>query len=585
MASSLIVLALAACGGEGAKDTAGGADISDSAASNKDNRRAEIDDTVETDVGLEAVSEELSSPSDLREDHAEVSAACGANVEPEPGVVVTATGAVRAKLAQGVWAWKGIPFAAPPLGNLRWRPPEPHDCWDGVLDCDDFGPFCPQINVFTKDKVGAEDCLTLNVWSPEETDEALPVMVFMHGGSNIRGGSGVQTQSGTPLYTGQHLAARETVVVTINYRLGPFGFLALPELTEESEDNVTGNYALLDQLAALEWVQDNIGAFGGDPGRVLVFGESAGAIDICALLASPLAEGLFHAAVMQSGGCNFPQMVEQVLAHSDWVDETTDCGEEEDRLACLRKLSPYKVLDAIPGGGPASPGQGNKRFYAPVVDGWLMPVAAWWSFQEGTHNHVPFIIGTNAEEYETFLTVPIGSKEQYEELVIEWTTPFGEGVAEKYLAAYPADDYETPRKAMVALLTDFVFTCPARRVATLIANSQEEPVYRYYFTRELWTLQGSQPAKHAMELLYVFGSLFDFPGFTPANSDANVSEAMQTYWTTFAANLEPVAETLPQWPAFTSDLDNYMVLDDPPAAQTGLHTDKCDLWESLWDAN
>jgi para-nitrobenzyl esterase len=224
------------------------------------------------------------------------------DVADGPGLVATDRGYVMGTRDDEVWTWKDIPFAAPPVGDLRFWPPQQAACWDGVRDAAAFGPICPQVEVGQGSlrEIGDEDCLTLNIWSPVDGDDGTrrPVLFFIHGGANILGSASAEVFT-IPIYRGSHLAERgDAVVVTIQYRLGPLGFLTLPELDAESHTGTSGNYAHMDQIAALEWVQRNIEAFGGDPDRVMVFGESAGAVNTCVMVASPLAEGLLHGALM-----------------------------------------------------------------------------------------------------------------------------------------------------------------------------------------------------------------------------------------------------------------------------------------------
>ena len=271
---------------------------------------------------------------------------CPAAGAAEPGLVPTSSGWVRGSTTDtGTWSFRGIPYAAAPVGDLRFRPPAPAACAPTEIAATDFGAMCPQFEgeeegIATGRIVGDEDCLTLNVWTPPDYGErtsALPVLFFIHGGGNTAGSSSKRV-GGQAMYDGERLAAsNEAVVVTINYRLGPLGYLTLPSLAAESEHASAGNYGLLDQIAALAWVRDNIGAFGGDPARVLVFGESGGAVDTCMMVATPLAAGLFSAALMESGACAAQSGAERQSQGAELAAAAGCDGADE--VACLRALS------------------------------------------------------------------------------------------------------------------------------------------------------------------------------------------------------------------------------------------------------
>lgn len=322
-------------------------------------------------------------------------------MEPAAGLVVTERGPVRGVDEGDTWSWKGIPYAAPPVGQLRWRPPEPPACWSGVLDADAFGPKCLQRGE-NGEVVGAEDCLTLNVWAPkgDAPEGGWPVMVFVHGGGNVQGSSSETVPGGAPLYDGRFLAQREgVVVVTLNYRLGALGFLAHEALSAESSDGGSGNYGLMDQIAALEWVRDNVAGFGGDPTRVMLFGESASGVDALALLASPLAEGLFRAVLVQSGGARGLPLDEAEAEGAERVAETS-CGDAEDVLACLRDLDGSTIVETMPGVvgiGELELGAGS-RVFGPVVDGRVLEQPPLQAVEAGAHHAVPFVVGTNLDE-------------------------------------------------------------------------------------------------------------------------------------------------------------------------------------------
>ncbi len=505
-------------------------------------------------------------------------ARCEVASPAEPGVIAIETGLLRGQKGEPTWVYRGIPYAAPPTGDLRWKPPAPAACWDGVRDALEFGSVCPQIDTATKAPVGAEDCLTLNVWSPD-TPGPHPVLVFIHGGGNIQGASSETLPGGAPIYNGHRLSkAGDAVVVTLNYRLGPLGFLTLPELSAESAWGASGNYGNLDQIAALQWVKTNIAAFGGDPKRVLLFGESAGGVNTVTLLASPLAKGLFSAALVESGGSTSTPRAEAESAMAARV-EASSCGSAPDRLACLRGKTPAELLAELPGSiniGSASVGSDPSK-YGPIVDGHLLPKPTLEILTAGEHNHVPFVIGTNRDELAKAMAIEVTTEQQYQSVI---NASFGP-LAPKILAAYPAADYATPQEALVAVYSDLRFTCPARNIARAVRKTQSEPVWRYFFTRRATTAKGQNPAAHAVELLYVFNSLTDVPLYQPAPEDLALSEAMMGYWARFGATGDPNGAGAPPWPAYDAQTDAHLVLDSPLTSGEGVRTAQCDFWGTV----
>lgn len=475
---------------------------------------------------------------------------CGAGVETEAGVVITESGAVRGADLGATWAWKGVRYAEPPTGERRWRAPEPAACAEGVTDAMEFGAICPQLSGGVVE--GDEDCLTLNVWAAKDA-AAAPVMVFIHGGGNV-GGAASQ-----PIYDGAYLAENGAVVVTVQYRLGALGFLAHPALAAESAQGSSGNYAILDLVAALGWVQRNIAAFGGDPANVMIFGESAGGRNVCTLLASPLAAGLFHRAAIQSGGCTTPDRdtAEDV---GDEVVDGAGCGTAADIPACLRALTPAEVVAALPAEGNAlssSPFQAH-------VDGYVLETSPHEALAGGSHHHVPLLIGANADE--TGQMVPPMTEAEYQAAV---NAQYGAALGAAVLDEYPSSDFATPRAAFVALTSDARFICPARRFARAAAMTQDEPVLRYHFTHTLPGMAAVYGAFHGLELPFVFHSLEALTD-SPPPGELAFATLMAGTWLDHARG-----ETL--WGE-----DVVMLLDDlfteapdvPRAA-------KCDFWDTL----
>lgn len=513
---------------------------------------------------------------------------CETDAPGSPLEVATTYGLYQGVEEGGIVSYLGIPYAAPPVGELRWRPPAPPECVREVQVASDFGASCMQVDA-QGEIIGSEDCLTINVWRPADAQvsgDLKPVMFFIHGGGNVQGSSNQFVGGQNPLYDGHFLAERrDVVVVTLNYRLGPFGFLALDAFADESEHGSSGNYGLLDQIAALEWVQQNIRGFGGDPDNVMIFGESAGAVNTCMMLASPLAAGLFHRALMQSGGCVTESAEDARALGSDLVD-LTPCEPEQgaDRAACMRALDARTIHETIPGVIPLAvgPNTGEVRGeYGPNIDGWVLaeePVAL---FKSGGYNKVPTIIGSNAEEMESFMAPGEITQAQYEQTVNGLLAWYGPQVPEEALALYPSQTYGSPRKALEQMLTDAVFTCPAGRVLAALEQGQQEPLYRYFFTKQSVTRQGNLPAQHGIELLYVFYTLTQIPFFTPDPSDTALAEKMMDYWGSFATDGVPVDEDGEAWPAWTVAEDHYLELGDPVVASQNLRADKCAFWDPL----
>lgn len=505
------------------------------------------------------------------------------NVEPsnEAGVVALDSGLVRGEKESASWVYRGIPYTLPPVGDLRWKPPELAACWDGIKEAKTFGAVCPQLDK-TKQPTGNEDCLTLNVWAPDPATAGpgpYPVMFFIHGGGNIQGSSSEPVAGTAPVYNGLDPSeANKAIVVTINYRLGPLGFLSIPELSKESSWGASGNYGLLDQIAALEWVQRNIASFGGDPKRVLVFGESAGAVDTITLVASPLTKGLFSAALEQSGG---PTSIPKADAEAGMSARVamTSCGNAADKVACLRAKTANEILADLPGsvniGGTAV---GNAAgSYGPIIDGHLLPKATSAIFAAGEHNHMPFAMGSNSEELAALLTIKVATEAEFQAVINQ---NFG-AVAPDVLAAYPVADYASPQDALVAVYSDMRFTCPTRLLASSVSKTQTEPVYRYFFTRRATTPQGEKPAQHAIELLYVFNTLTDIPLYNPAPADLALSDAIMGYWGRLAATGDPNGAGAVTWPKYDMLKDPHLILDDPISAGEGVRTAQCDAWEQI----
>ena len=493
--------------------------------------------------------------------------------EKSATIVETASGALRGFVLAGdesVRVYRGIPFAQPPTGELRWRPPVTDVAWDGIRDASAFGPPCWQTGgnpetLYYKPVLNvSEDCLYLNLWTAAESStERRPVMVWFHGGGNVNG------TGSTPNFDGTAHALMGAVVITINYRLGPFGFLAHPGLTAESGHHASGNYGLLDQIAALQWVQKNISAFGGDPDRVMIFGQSAGSWDVGALMVSPLAKGLFHRAVGQSG--QFLSGVRSLdeappntdPAHVTGIKAAATLGVEGDDRTAIKKLRAMDasiVFDAM------------RQIVSgyPIIDGWVIPDSPRALYARGEFHQVPVIIGTMAHET-NLLAVSEQDTSSVETAVKE---RFGTS-ANRILEAYAESIDQSPVEALAEILTDSRQTLMAREWASMVANSggdvylyyfsHRPPVYRIYESENLAmeTPKGlrSMGAYHSGDLVYVFGNVRR-TNIDWAPHDHVVSDVVSRYWASFAADGDPNGEGLQPWPRFTMDSQTTMVIGD-----------------------
>lgn len=485
---------------------------------------------------------------------------------PSPEPLPPETARVEGGLVSGVkhdalWVWKGIPFAAPPTGDLRFRPPAPVVPWDGTRAATEFGPPCPQLRDGAP--IGDEDCLTLNVWAPEAAASA-PVLVWIHGGGNVQG------TASDPIYDGAMLAARTgSVVVTIEYRLGALGFFAHDALDAERQPRVSGNYGILDQQAALRWVQANVAAFGGDPSRVLLFGESAGAQDTLVHVTSPRSAGLFHAAAVQSGGIYTTTLAEGKTATAMLV-AAVGCDAAPDVAACMRQRSAEDFVRVPTALGPLD--RSGIR-YTPLVDGYVLSRNGFETMARGEHNHVPIILGTNGDE--TSQMVPnVSTEQEYSAALIQL---YGAERAAKVKLAYPTSRFASPRKALIAVTTDATWTCPARRIARLLTAHQTEPVHRYYFTWKLKGLAGAVVgATHGIDVPFVFHTFGSFDGYAPDPAAASLSNAMQDYWNRLAAHGDPNGAGALTWPRYDAASEPYLHLDETIAVGERLANVDCD---------
>jgi carboxylesterase type B len=497
----------------------------------------------------------------------------------------TEAGRIKGSAVEGARAFRGIPYAAPPVGPLRFRPPSPAVPWSGVREAQAYGACCPQ----KRDGGGVEgdeDCLSLNVFTPAGAGPSgapRPVMVFLHGGANTRGCS-AQVWMGERIYGGERLAAAgDVVVVTLNYRLGVLGFLAHPAIDAEEGQRSAGNFGLLDQQAALAWVQRNIAAFGGDPSRVMLLGDSAGALDVCAHLVSPGAAGLFHRALMGSGACPH-EAYDQASAGALEVAKAAGCGAgpgsgpgaapaQRDGAACLRAAGAGSLVSIAPG---ATFFERGVQF-GPVVDGRVLPAAPIEIISAGKHNHVPLAIGANADETRLWarnmtLGGELGFRTRVRALV-------GERGADQVLARYPLADYPDARTAFIAAMTDAFFTCPARTLARAVASAQQEPVYRYVFANRPDRVKRGGTSQE-LEQLFLFDHLRP-AGYVPSREEQALSTSMIGYWSRLAHAGDPNGPGIVAWPRYEPAHEAYLGFDDVIAPAPWPREPNCDFWGAL----
>ncbi len=475
-----------------------------------------------------------------------------------PPTVITQQGKLRG--TQGPddnLVFQAIPFAQPPVGELRWKEPQPPKSWQGARDASSPPPACMQLDWKwnTMDaKAGSEDCLYLNVVTPSlHQDHPLPVMFWIHGGANYNG-------SGR-YFTGETLTRHGVVLVSINYRLGVFGFLAHPELTKESPHHSSGNYAILDQIAALRWVRKNIASFGGDPRNVTIIGQSAGAMDVGTLLVTPESNGLYSKAIAESGGPIAPSPTLPTLHEEEEVGRSfaeAAGASSPDQIAALRAMSAQQILDACnrytapdPEGVPTHQGP------SPNVDGWILTSQPAAAVHDGRVHPGPLLIGSNIQEFSFSRSSVIASdapSEPAEELKKMIAKDFGEQ-AQAAVALYGLDrsDHPAPDPEFgtvgTQLMTDSNFRCPATITGRWLSRNRFQ-VWRYQFERPL-PGAGADSTRHSGELPYVFGwaqnSSVRIMGATFGPLDKQISEQMQEYWTNFAKTGNPNGGDLPRW--------------------------------------
>jgi para-nitrobenzyl esterase len=444
-----------------------------------------------------------------------------------------------------VTSFKGIPFAAPPLGNLRWKAPQPVVPWEGVRECKAFGPSPMQrkpapFSMWSREFLIpeapiSEDCLYLNVWTgAKSAEEKWPVLVWIYGGGFSSGGSGC------PIYDGEAMARKGIIFVSINYRVGPFGFFAHPELTKESDDKASGNYGLLDQLAALKWVQENIASFGGDPSNVTIAGQSAGSMSVNCLVASPLAKGLFKRAIGESGACFSRNQATLEAAEKAGLEAAKSVNASS--LAELRSKSSEEIMKMR---GPSMP----------IIDGHVLPEQVADIFAAGKQNLVDLLTGWNQDEGLMF--APVRKADDYREQV---KRQYGDR-AVKMLEFYPATDDAVAAQSQLALSRDTIFGAPNYAWASAEANAAGKHVFVYRFTRKVPGTgeYAKYGAFHTGEVPYAYDNL-EFVNRPWEPVDHDLAKTISTYWANFIRTGDPNGNGQPHWPAYNLAEMNVMLL-------------------------
>ena len=496
----------------------------------------------------------------------------GLGLAQQPAPVMVEQGLLQGTNEDGLTVYRGIPFAAPPVGDLRWHAPLPAAGWSGVRQADKFGPSPIQGTRTGADM--SEDCLYLNVWTPAKSSprgiapdgplthagkdiprgegDKIPVLVWIYGGGFIAGTTSDRS------YSGEKLAKKGVVFVSINYRVGPLGFLTHPELSAESPNHVSGNYGLLDQIAGLQWVKKNIAVFGGDPDKVTIFGESAGGVSVSMLCASPLAKGLFEGAISESGGSFGPPRPATLpgenlkrLADAERDGEAYAKSAGVSTIAELRKIAPDKL--------PAVRGIGSGPTW-PIIDGRVIPDDQYKLYSAGKYNDTPILVGYNSDEGASFS--PPRTPENYITNVEARYGPF----ADKLLQAYPSGSIIVT-KTMRDLTRDTMFGWATWTWARLAARNGKSKVFYYYFDQHPEYPADSPRAgygsAHGSEVAYVFGHLNPRSPQT-RQADLEISDAMSTYWVNFARHGDPNGEGVPAWPAFSARNPQVMHFNQTP---------------------
>ncbi len=495
------------------------------------------------------------------------------DLAPNPLSVTIDQGVVNGMASGTTRLFLGIPYAAPPTGTLRWKSPQPPAPFSAPLDATKFGADCPQIPITGGwDANGNEDCLTLNIWTPADTSAPHAVMVWLYGGGFVLGATSDAMYDGTKLS-----AAGDVVVVTVNYRLGPLGFLAHPLLDAEDPSHPgSGSWGFEDQRAALGWVKSNIAAFGGDPSQVTVFGESAGGFSTCLHALSTPSAGLFQRVLIESGPCVLPLPTE-AQAETQGAQLATALGcTSGDVLACMRGIGAQQVTTALPLKSGFFLGSGAS--WGPVVDGVNFTEEPLATIEAGGLAKVPALLGANHDEGTLFVTLAklnLASDGDYSSAV---GAVFGSSNAAAIVAQYPEASYASYNAAFSDVLGDGLFVCPTRGLAQAFSLGGQ-PAFLYSFEHAITTILGDLGAFHSSEVGFVFGNGWEGTPLTAP--EMSLSTAMQGYWTRFGAAGDPNGMSAVAWPAYATASDQNLDLDLTIASGANLKKAKCDFWSSL----
>lgn len=486
-------------------------------------------------------------------------------------------GQLQGVVADGVASFKGIPFAAPPVGDLRWKSPEPAKAWTGVRKADTYAPGCVQdpgmLKMMGTSASVSEDCLYLNVWTAAKNDkEKRPVMVWIHGGAFVGG------MTGTPMFDGTKFAKKGVVLVSIAYRLGVFGFMAHPELSRESGKG-SGTYGIQDMIAGLRWVKNNIAQFGGDPSRVTIFGESAGGIAVGMLSAAPQAKGLFQRAISESGGSFAPprtadgagmNVAALKLAEPAGVNFLKKLGAADIKSA---RALPAEQIQKAAGGG-----MGGGAGFWPVADGNVLPGDPYKLYEKGRFNDTPILVGTNSNEGGLFMRGPT-TVASFEKQI---RSGYGDR-ADVMLSAYPHSTDAEAARSSADVFREFAFAWPTWAWARMQSQKGKGKAFVYYFDHR--TPKEPDGANHGSEITYVFQNFVSGPGGPsgpPSQEDLTLSDLIQSYWINFAATGDPNGPGLPQWPAFTEKAQKVMRFDTGASVKPIPNLEKLKAYDSYY---
>ena len=481
-------------------------------------------------------------------------------------------GEVQGVVADGISIFKGIPFAAPPVGDLRWKAPAPVQTWTGIKKADAFGPACMQpANSQGNTAPVSEDCLYLNVWTPAKKPvEKIPVIVWIYGGG-FSGGS-----TSIPMYDGMGFAKKGVVLVSVAYRVGPFGFLAHPELTSESGKG-SGNYGLEDMIAGLKWVKENIARFGGDPANVTIFGHSAGGMAVNMLAASPVTKGLFHRVICMSGGSFAPlQTTEQggiglgipALKVAELTGQDFLKKLEAADIKAARQMSADQVQKGAGGGM----GGGGLRF-RPVADGYIIPSDLYSIYEAKRFNDTPILLGNTSNELGSFGARGKTTAAQFEEQIKK---QYG-AQANAILAVYPHSTDADAARSTTELSRESTFSWSTWTWARMQTKQGKGRAYIYYYDYHAPDADGSG---HGSDVPYAFQTLSGGRGGAPKPEDLKLSDSISSYWVNFAKTGDPNGPGLPQWPAFAENDQKAMVFDQTPGARPVPNLDKIKAFDA-----